>query len=144
MSINNYNLSGGIKQYNPIETIRESDRMNVFKFNNIDLKKGKPLMDITEYDRRDKTEDKTKGRSKYIRMDNFMKPNLPNLTTVEEIKRKIKTKEITFVTTFNEEDDPKFIKVVTMAPGFVYGVDTRTYYPKKNVPVGPSISDMSD
>ncbi len=131
MSINNYNsLSGGIRKVNPIEIMSDSNTINVINFDKTKRIHEEPML--------------TKGNAKYISMENFMRPALSNLNSIEGIKRKIKTGKITFHNTFDdEEDDPKYIKVITMAPGFVYGVDTRKYYPKKNVPVGPSISDMS-
>lgn len=147
MSNNNYNnLFGGIKQVNPIGVITDSNRMDVLQFDKIERKyEGKKTYakeQITGY-AKDQAKVQAKNRSKYIILDNFMRPKLSNLNTIEDIKRKIKTGKITFDNTYNEEDESsKFIKTITMAPGFVYGVDTRKYYPKNNIPVGPSISDM--
>lgn len=116
MSINN-NLFGGIfdKLNNPIET------MNM-------------------YDTFYKTKDVKINRTK--RKEQPMKMN--KARTIEEIEQMLITRKFVEDDTFDDEDNPKFMKSVTMAPGFVYGVDTRQYYPKKNIPVGPGISDMSN
>lgn len=136
MNSNNFNnnLSGGIKQVdliNPIEMNQNEPKIFFPK-------------DYVKEQSIDETRRKTKSKSRYIRMDNFMIPKSSNVPTIEEIKKKLIAAKIKSEKTFDEdEDESKFIKVVTIAPGLVYGVDTREYYPKKNVQVGPSISDMS-
>jgi len=126
MSTNNYNnLIGGIKQVDLI--------------NPIDMIQNEPITFFSKDFTKGKMKNETKNKSRCNRMDNFMKPVKSNLSTIEDIKRKIKTGKITFDNTFDEE-----LKVVTIAPGFVYGVDTREYYPKKNVHTGPSISNMAN
>jgi len=144
MSTNNYNnLTGVIKQVKPIEMFQ--NRIKIFQDDPSKISFGKDEIQGEILDRtKDKIRVDIKKKSKYIRMDNFMKPVLSNLSTVEDIKKKIKTGKITFDNTFDKEDDPKFMKVVTIAPGFVYGVDTREYNPKKNIPTGPSISDIAN
>jgi len=125
MSTNNYNnLISGIKQVKPIEIIQ--NRIKIFQ----------DEQSNTSF-RKDETDGKMisdpKNKLRYIRMDNFMKPGLSNLNTIEDIKRKIKTGKITFDNRFDkedEEDEAKFIKIIKMTDDFVYGVDTREYNPK--------------
>jgi hypothetical protein len=142
MDINN-NLSGGIKQRNPIETMSNSDKINGLNVGQYQqYKKEETLKKVTEHKTTKQLKTMTND-SKYIRMDNFLMPKLSNFPTIEEIKKQLIASKKTTGDTSDEDEGSEFIKVVTMAPGFVYGVDTREYHPKKNVQVGPSISDMS-
>ena len=122
MSINN-NLIGGIVDiHNPIEALDMRNKMNLFQF--------------------DRTTGKTNVLNKDLKKDS-QKDKKIKARTIEEIEQMLLTRKIVNDDKFDEDNDSNFVKVVTMAPGFVYGVDTREYYPTKNVPVGPSISDMS-
>jgi len=61
--------------------------------------------------------------------------------STDEIKRLMLMKQNTNVDEVDK--NMSHIKVIEIAPGFRYGVDTREYYPKKRAPVGCSVSDMA-